>query len=202
MPLVRQDQLRAIFPKASPTLLAAFNDHWLGLAEINTVPRLRYLLAQVGHESMGLTVLEENLNYSWAGLYKTFPKYFTSSTAKNYARQPERIANRVYAGRMGNGPESSGDGWRYRGRGVIQLTGKSNYQAVAKRFPEIDCVADPHEIKTPDGAMAALVTFWLDNNCNRYADERDFVGLTKRINGGTNGLQDRYRWRAIVEAVI
>jgi putative chitinase len=202
MPLVRQDQLRAIFPKARQEMLDAFNDHWLGLAEINTVPRLRYLLAQVGHESLGLTVLEENLNYSWAGLYKTFPKYFTSEQARAYARQPERIANRVYANRMGNGPESSGDGWKYRGRGVIQLTGRANYQAVAKRFTEINCVDDPDVIKTPDGAMAALVTFWVENRCNAYADARDFVGLTKRINGGTNGLQDRYRWRAIVEAIL
>jgi putative chitinase len=186
------------------------NDHWLGMMEIRTVPRLRYLLAQLGHESQGLTVFEENLNYSAQGLRTVFGKYFrTDADARAYARNPERIANRVYANRMGNGPGSSGDGWRYRGQGPIQLTGKANYIAVDQDFPELDCVNNPRILATPAGGMAALVSYWLRNGCNRFADERNFVGLSKKINLGNenskatpNGLEDRYRWRAIVEQVI
>lgn len=202
MPIVRQDQLRAIFPRAPQERLDVMNDYWLGMAEINTVPRLRYLVAQIGHESAGLTVFSENLNYSASGLRKTWPSRFTLAQSLLYQRQPQRIANRVYANRGGNGDESSGDGWRYRGRGIIQLTLRWNYESVDERFPHLGCLDNPDVILTPDASMAALATFWINNRCNTFADGRDFIGLTKKINGGTNGLEDRYRWRSVVERYI
>lgn len=153
--------------------------------------RLAGFLAQIIHESGGFTATVENLNYSAAGLLKTFPKYFpTMEIAKEYERKPEKIASRVYANRMDNGPESSGDGWKYRGRGLIQLTGKFNYTRFAEglSIPLDECVA---YMETPEGAVSSAGWFWDNNSLNTYCDKDDFVGLTKRINGGTNGLQDR-----------
>lgn len=156
---------------------------------ITTKLRKAHLLAQLEHES-NLKPVEENLNYSEAGLLRVFSKYFNADTAKEYARKPEAIANIVYANRMGNGDTSSGDGWRYRGRGFIQLTGKNNYTALSKDTG-IDYINNPDLLLREADAMISALWFWKKNNLNRYADRNDIKGLTRRINGGYNGLNHR-----------
>jgi putative chitinase len=159
--------------------------------EINTVNRAAGFLAQCGHESAGFTILQENLNYSADGLNKIFKKYFpTVADATPYARNPEKIANKVYGGRMGNGPESSGDGYKFRGRGAIQLTGRDNYTKFAKSVGLTleEAVAD---LETLDGAIESACWFWKTNGLNAICDKDDIVLMTKRINGGTIGLEDR-----------
>jgi putative chitinase len=159
--------------------------------EINTVDRVAAFLAQCGHESLDFTVLQENLNYGAKGLMGLFKKYFPNEAlAKEYERKPEKIANKIYANRMGNGPESSGDGWAHRGRGAIQLTGKLNYQAFAN---SIGLTLDDaiHYCETMDGAIESACWFWNKNKLNAIADKNDIVLLTKKINGGTIGLEDR-----------
>jgi putative chitinase len=148
-------------------------------------------IAQSAHESGGFTTLHENLNYRPETLRKIFPKYFPDdAAAAQFAHNPEAIANRVYANRMGNGPEASGDGFRYCGRGLIQLTGKSNYQAFADslQMPVEDV---PAFLQTFEGAIQSACWFWESNNLNQYADSGDILTMTKRINGGTIGLADR-----------
>lgn len=159
--------------------------------EINTPDRVAAFLAQCGHESVDFTVLEENLNYSARGLVATWPQRFLNeSAAQAYHRRPEAIANLVYANRMGNGPETSGDGWRYRGRGAIQLTGKSNYQAFADTFGwTLDDTVT--YVSTLQGAVESAAWFWWRNNLNDLADRRDIAGMTRKINGGTIGLAER-----------
>ncbi len=148
-------------------------------------------LAQLAHESGGFNAVVENLNYSAAGLRKTFSKYFpTDELAAQYARKPEMIANRVYANRMSNGPEASGDGWKFRGRGLIQLTGRHNYTRFAEGLG-ITLDETIAYLETPEGAVSSAGWFWDNNDLNNYCDRDDFVGLTKRINGGTIGLADR-----------
>ena len=159
--------------------------------DINTPKRIAAFIAQCSHESGGFRVLTENLNYKAAGLRRIFPKYFpTDELAKQYEKQPSKIANRVYANRMGNGDESSGDGFRYCGRGLIQLTGKSNYQNFADSL-EMKVEDVPDYLATFEGAAQSACWFWETNNLNRFADTGDIVSLTKRINGGLNGLSDR-----------
>ena len=158
--------------------------------EINTLERVSCFLAQVGVESMNFTHLSENLNYSAQGLLKTFPTHFDEDLANQYQRNPEKIANRVYANRMGNGDEDSGDGFRYRGHGIIMITGKNNTQALANDL-NLDLDQTIQYLQTIEGAVAAGTWFWQKNDCSNFADNNDFVGLTKRINGGTIGLQDR-----------
>jgi putative chitinase len=161
--------------------------------QIDTPERIAAFLAQCAHESANFKLLRENLNYRWESLRRVFPKYFsTDEMAKQYERQPERIANRVYASRMGNGPESSGDGWRYRGRGLIQLTGKNNYQAFADSI-ETPLEEIPDYLETFEGATQGACWFWETNNLNRFADVRDIRSLTRAINGGYIGLEDRIR---------
>lgn len=159
--------------------------------EINTPKRVAAFLAQCGHESGGFVFISENLNYSASGLMRVFPKYFpTQDLANAYARQPEKIANRVYASRMGNGDEASGDGFRYRGRGLIQLTGKDNYFWFAASL-EITPQEAAEYTQTFEGAAQSACWFWETNKLNALADAGDFVTMTKRINGGTIGLADR-----------
>ncbi len=156
--------------------------------------RFRHFMAQVAHESAHFSRLEENLNYSASGLRKVFGKYFpTDADAEAYARQPEKIANRVYANRMKNGDEASGDGWRYRGRGFIQLTGRENYQTIGAKLG-LPLEEDPDAVSR-DAVVALRVAcaFWESRNLNRYADKDDINEITRRINGGTNGLTDRKR---------
>ena len=171
-------------------LLNAFNKVFEKY-EINTKERVAGFLAQCGHESLDFTVLKENLNYGAKGLRGTFSKYFPDdATAAKYERKPEMIANRVYASRMGNGNEASGDGYKYRGRGAIQLTGCSNYTAFAK---DIGKTIDETIIylETLEGAIESACWFWKKNGLNEIADKKDITLMTKKINGGTIGLEDR-----------
>ena len=157
---------------------------------VNTPLRVAHFFAQIEHES-GLKPISENLNYSADGLAKTFKKYFTNTTMANfYARNPEKIANRVYADRMGNGNEASGDGWRFRGRGFLQITGKNNYLVLAKDTG-IDCYNDPDLLLEEANAMISALWFWQKNKLNELADKNDIIGITKRINGGLNGIEHR-----------
>jgi len=160
--------------------------------EIDTPQRVAAFVAQSAHESGNFTALHENLNYRAETLRKIFPKYFTDTTAAQFAHNPEAIANRVYANRMGNGTEESGDGFTYCGRGLIQLTGKSNYQAFAESI-ETPVEQIPEFLQTFEGAVQSACWFWEANNLNQYADSGDIVTMTKRINGGTIGLEDRQK---------
>lgn len=160
---------------------------------INTPQRVAHFIAQCAHESGNFRFIRENLNYSAAGLQGTFRKYFpTLELAQQYQRQPERIANRVYASRMGNGPEESGDGWRYCGRGLIQLTGKDNYTFFAGSLG-IPVEEAAEYLATFEGAAQSACFFWEQNNLNRFADANDIKGLTRAINGGQIGLDDRIK---------
>ena len=157
--------------------------------------RLAHFLAQCGHESGGFKFINENLNYSADGLKRTFGKYFPGDLANSYARQPEKIASRVYGSRMGNGDESTGEGFKFRGRGYIQLTGKSNYTKFAQFIGE-DTVTNPDLVSTKYPLASAA--FFFDSNslwsiCDRGADEATITAVTRRVNGGTNGLADRIK---------
>ena len=161
--------------------------------EINTPQRVAAFIAQCAHESGNFVFLKENLNYRAESLMRTWPRHFpTMEIATQYARQPERIANRAYANRMGNGPEESGDGARYMGRGLIQLTGRNNYEAFAESI-ETPVEEIPAYLETFEGAVQSACWFWETNNLNRFADVGDILTMTKRINGGTIGLEDRMK---------
>jgi len=159
--------------------------------DICTRERVAAFLAQAGHESAEFTILKENLNYTAESLHRVWPSRFpTLESAQPYHKNPEKIANKVYANRMGNKDEHSGDGWKYRGRGAIQLTGHDNYAAFAASigYSLDEAVA---YTETAQGALESACWFWYKNNLNQYADAGDMVTLTKRINGGTLGLADR-----------
>lgn len=160
--------------------------------KIDTKLRLCHFLAQILHESGNLKYKSENLNYSAKALRSVFPKYFkTDEIANQYARKPEKIANRVYANRMGNGDEASGDGWNFRGRGLIQLTGRCNYKACRDAIG-LDLVKNPDLIiESAEASVRAACWFWTKNNLNAVADKDDCKTCTKLINGGFNGLEDR-----------
>lgn len=162
--------------------------------EINTLPRVAAFLGQTAHESGGFVFIRENLNYRAETLLRVFPKYFKSITIANqYAHRPQLIANRVYANRMGNGPESSGDGYRYCGRGLIQLTGKSNYQDFADSI-DSNINEMTEYLSTFEGAVQSACWFWENKNLNSLADINDMKTITKIINGGLNGFDDRIHW--------
>jgi putative chitinase len=175
-------------------------DHWIEAFdqllpdyEINTPKRVAAFIAQCAHESGGFRFLKENLNYKAESLMKTFPKYFSDrDTANAYAKQPAKIANRVYANRMGNGDEASGDGFKYCGRGLIQLTGKSNYSWFAASL-EISPEEASAYLETFEGAAQSACWFWESNNLNVEADAGDIKKMTKKINGGYIGLDDRIK---------
>ena len=175
-------------------------DHWIEAFdqllpdyEINTPKRVAAFIAQCAHESGGFRFLKENLNYKAESLMKTFPKYFSDrDTANAYAKQPIKIANRVYANRMGNGDEASGDGYRYCGRGLIQLTGKTNYDWFAASL-EISSTEASEYLETFEGAAQSACWFWESNNLNVEADAGDIKKMTKKINGGYIGLDDRIK---------
>jgi putative chitinase len=175
-------------------------DHWIEAFdqllpdyEINTPKRVAAFIAQCAHESGGFRFLKENLNYKAESLMKTFPKYFSDrDTANAYAKQPVKIANRVYANRMGNGDEASGDGYRYCGRGLIQLTGKTNYDWFAASL-EISSTEASEYLETFEGAAQSACWFWESNNLNVEADAGDIKKMTKKINGGYIGLDDRIK---------
>ena len=164
--------------------------------EINTPLRLAHFLAQCGHESGGFKLTQENLNYSAKGLNGIFKKYFpTLESAVPYERKPEKIANKVYGGRMGNGTEASGEGWKFHGRGFIQLTGKENYTAFTKSIGE-DCVNNP-DLVASKYALASAAWFFNKNGLHKMADgganDATVTSITKRVNGGTIGLPDRIK---------
>jgi putative chitinase len=158
--------------------------------EINTPERRAMFLAQCCHESGHFRAVSENLNYKAESLTRVFPKYFRDVDPNDYAKQPEKIANRVYGNRMGNGDEHSGDGYRYRGRGLIQLTGKDNYTHCGKALDK-DLHEEPDYLTTPEGAARSAAWFWHSNNLNHFADANDILTCTKKINGGTIGLEER-----------
>ena len=159
--------------------------------EIDTPQRIAAFMAQCAHESGGFTALKENLNYRAVTLRKVFPKYFSNDDLANaYAGKQEMIANKVYANRMGNGDEASGDGFRYCGRGLIQLTGKNNYQAFADSL-EMNVEDVPEYLQSFEGAAQSACWFWEINNLNKHADAGDIKTMTKVINGGYIGLDDR-----------
>ncbi len=185
-----------------PELLPQLNTV-LSTYKINKNPkRFTHFMAQLAHESAHFRRLEENLNYSGEGLWNTFRKYFNDLPhAETYARDPERIANRVYANRMLNGPEDSGDGYRYRGRGFIQLTGRENYRAIGARIG-LDLENDPDQVASNvEIALRVAADFWDSRNLNKYADRNDIKTITKRINGGYNGLEDRQKLLAKARAI-
>jgi len=189
-----RDQLAQMIPK-NPYI-----DQWFEAVstilpeyDITTPQRVAAFLAQCAHESGGFVFLKENLNYKAASLRRVFPKYFPDdATANAYAMKPEKIANRVYANRMGNGPEESGDGFKYCGRGLIQLTGKDNYTFFAGSL-DIPVEEASEYLQTFEGAVQSACFFWEQNNLNTWADKGDILTLTKRINGGTIGLEDRVK---------
>lgn len=191
--MLSADILRAALPAARPTDIVKFATP---LAEacaewgIDTPLRLAAFLAQIAHESGQLRTVVENLNYSAEALLRVFPRHFDATQATAYARQPERIGSKVYANRMGNGDEASGDGWRYRGRGLIQVTGKANYAACGTALG-LDLIAQPELLEQPSPAARSAGWFWHRNGLNRQADARDIETITRRINGGLTGLEDR-----------
>jgi putative chitinase len=189
------DQLKQLLPR-NPYVVQWHNAlaQLLPDYEINTPQRIAAFVAQCSHESAGFTALKENLNYKAPTLRKIFPKYFPDdATAQHYASLPnkqEAIANKVYANRMGNGPENSGDGYRYCGRGLIQLTGRDNYAWFAASLG-ISVEEASEYLQTFEGAAQSACWFWETNKLNQWADAGDILTLTKRINGGTIGLEDR-----------
>lgn len=181
---------------------------------INNPNRTRAFLAQIGHESGQLSAVVENLNYSVKALRSVFGKYFkTDAEAEQYARKPEAIANVVYANRLGNGDTASGEGWKYRGRGLIQLTGKANYDKATNEMYAlpmgVDFVDEPDLLATPDYAAQSAAWFWETNGLNALADQLGgadyadiFKAITKRINGGYNGLADRVKLYELAKTAI
>ncbi len=158
---------------------------------IDTTKRQAAFIGQCMHESGGFKLLQENLNYSAKALMATWPSRFpTEEIANEYARQPEKIANKVYGGRMGNDVESSGEGWKYRGRGIKQLTGKENYERCGSSLG-VDLVSDPDLLLDPKYAALSAGLFWNKHNLNDLADKGDIETMTKRINGGLLGLDAR-----------
>lgn len=196
--------LRSIFPKAPEIDLDAFIASGLealkdaGILEMAN--RLQYFLAQLGHESNGLTVKAENLNYSASRLMEIWPGRFpTREIANKYANNPEKLANFVYGGRMGN--VDPGDGYRYRGRGYIQLTGRETYREIGK-IAGLDLENEPELAAKPENAVRIACAFWTWKKINKQCDAGDFTGVTQRINGGTNGLSDRLDWLRKVKTVV
>ena len=187
------EQLSSFFEETSKEKLAEFVEPLNKLLddfEINTPNRIAMFLAQIGHESGGLKIFQENLNYKAEGLTKIFHKYFEDVDPNEYAHNPEKIANRVYANRMGNGDEDSGDGWKFHGRGAIQLTGRSNYISCGKDLG-VDLDANPDYLTTPEGALRSAAWFWDQHDLNELADAGDIEKCTRKINGGTIGLEER-----------
>jgi putative chitinase len=193
--MITLELLQKVCPKTKKEVLETYVAPLNKVAKAHGIldnhKRLAAFLAQVAHESGGFNFTKENLNYNAKALQTVFKKYYaTEKDALAHERKPEQIANKVYASRMGNGDEKSGDGWSYRGRGLIQLTGKENYTKFAESIkkPITEAVA---YLETPEGAVESAAWFWTKNKLNELCDKDDFVTLTKRINGGTNGLEDR-----------
>lgn len=200
--LLTAEQFRQCFPgNPEPAEWAGALNAILPGYAINTPLRVAAFLAQCGHESEGFTALRENLNYSATALIATWPKRFPPEVANSYARRPEAIANRAYASRMGNSDEASGDGWRYRGRGVIQLTGKGNYSDFARSVGRTLDEVVPY-LETKQGAVDAAGWYWKTRDINPLADAEKFKAVTLAINGGMNGYDDRLaRYERIIKVL-
>jgi putative chitinase len=193
--MITVELLQQLCPKTKRSVLELYAEPIHEVCEYydmyDNMNRAAGFVAQIAHESGGFNFVKENLNYGAKGLVGTFKKYFPNEEmAKPYERQPEKIANRVYANRMSNGDEASGDGYRFCGRGLIQLTGRANYTKFAADLG-ISIEDTVAYLETPAGAVSSAGWFWDQNNLNQYCDSNDFVTLTKRINGGTIGLEDR-----------
>jgi putative chitinase len=194
MDFFTEDAVRQLIPKVKN-----FDEWYSNLLntlpeyDIDTPARVAAFMAQCGHESGGFTVMQENLNYSAKGLVGTFKKYFpTEAVAKPYERKPQMIANRVYANRMGNGDEASGEGWYFRGRGIVQITGKNNYTKCSQSLFESNVlVENPDLLLETEYAIHSACWFWSAARLNELADIGDIKTMTKRINGGFIGLEDR-----------
>ena len=193
--MVSPDQLQQMH--IDPSLADAFNETF-DKFNIYTAPQQASWIGQCGHECGNFKIMEENLNYRAATLLKLFPRTpkrawgFTPEEAAAYEKQPRKIANRIYGNRMGNRDEASGDGYRFRGSGFLQLTGHSNFFHAGKALG-VDFVMEPELVRTPKYAAQTAGWFWQTHNLNQYADTRDFLTMTKRINGGTIGLEDRIK---------
>lgn len=191
--MVTSEQLRQL--KIDPGLVDYFNETF-DRFDISTPARQACWIGQCGHECGNFRIMEENLNYRAATLLKLFPRTpkrawgFTPEEAAAYEKQPQRIANRIYSNRMGNRDEASGDGWRFRGAGFLQLTGHSNFWHASQALGE-DFVMQPDLVRTPKYAAMTAGWFWQTHRLNQYADSGDYLTLTKKINGGTIGLEDR-----------
>lgn len=206
--MITAEQLQAICMTAGGRAAClAYLDHLNRLMPaygIDTPARVAAFLAQVAHESADFTRVTENLNYSAAGLAATWPNRYRgpngqpNAIAQRLRRDPEAIANHCYASRMGNGDEASGEGWRYRGRGLKQLTGKDNYRACGLAVG-VDLLARPELLETPAYAVEAACWFWRKYGLSAYADRGDFEGLTRRVNGGLHGLVERQAYLARAE---
>ncbi len=196
--MLSKAHLVALYPRAPQAYLDAFAataDAVFARFQISaTTNRLYFFLAQIAHESDALTLIEENLNYSAQAIVNAWPKRFPSEAdAAPFARNPEKLANSVYANRMGNGPPESGDGYQFRGRGYIQITGRETYQAIGA-IAGLDLEGSPDLAEDPAHALLVSCAFWQWKNLNAICDTGDFTAVTRRINGGTNGLADRVAW--------
>jgi len=197
--MITRDELAALC-KDPDTWLSPLNDA-LGLYEIDTEVRTAYFLAQVAHESASFTRLEENLNYSPGGLLATWPTHFSPELAIEVAHDPVRIGNIAYANRMGNGDIDSGDGYRYRGRGLIQITGRNGYRRVSGGLG-VNVEEDPDKLTEPLYACLSAAWFWRQNRCNEYADAGLFSACTRAINGGLEGEADREALLKVASAAL
>lgn len=191
--IINSVQLAQIAPKAQVHLFIDSLNDCLKEFKIDTPKRVAAFIAQCAHESQGFTRLEENLNYSEEGLLETFPNRVNKDDAKLLARNPIAIANYMYANRYGNGDFSSGDGWKYRGRGLIMLTFKNNYKACGTSLG-LTLVETPDIVAQPKIACEVAGWYWWTHNCNALADRDDFGKITQIINGGNTGLSDRLRY--------
>lgn len=169
--------------------------------DIDSPARQSHFIAQCAHESAGFRLLVESLRYSAAALLQTWPRRFTPEQAIDFAFDQQRIAERVYGGRLGNGIEGTGDGYRYRGRGLIQVTGRGNYRQ-AGRALSLDLETSPELLEVPQFAALSAGWFWQAHGCNELADEDDLDSITRKINGGTNGMADRASWLAQAERAL
>ena len=193
-------------PDANPNIVMAvtsIGNYILTGFEINkNANRLAIFLGQIAHETSGFKYIVENGNYSQAGLLNLFPEQFDPETAKNYAHQPEKILNRAYANHMGNGPESSGDGWRFRGRGFFMISYRANYVKISKETG-INLIDNPELASDPNVALLIAATYWYNNKLNALADEGNIVEITKRFaGGGPVGLEDRKKYAATALSLL
>ena len=191
------NQIKLLQEKIGVTADGAFGPNTLraAMAFYELTPyRAAHFFGQTGHETAAFKLFSENLNYSASGLNKIFGRYFPGDLEKEYARKPEKIASRVYGNRMGNGDEESGDGWKYRGRGALQLTGKNNYTAFSKYLDKPEILDNP-DLVSNEYAFESAMFFFDKNNlwsiCDKGIDSNTMTKLTRRINGGTNGLEHR-----------